>query len=71
MFSVSKKLMLYYVSRKKLIEDRMKEIISLTTKFDPVFKETEAYDMIMYDIHGGKKLRGVLTLLTCEALGGI
>lgn len=70
MFSVSKKLMLYYVSRKKLIEDRMKKIISLTTKSDHIFKETEAYDMIMYGIHGGKKLRGVLTLLTCEALGG-
>ncbi len=70
MMSVSEKLMMYYLSRKRLIEERMKEIVSLTTKFDPVFKETEAYDMVMYGIHGGKKLRGVLTLLTCEALGG-
>ncbi len=62
--------MLYYVSRKKLIERRMKEILSLTVKVDPVFKNTEAYEMIMYGVHGGKKLRGVLTLLTCEALGG-
>ncbi len=62
--------MLYYVSRKKLIERRMKEILSLAVKVDPVFKNTEAYEMIMYGVHGGKKLRGVLTLLTCEALGG-
>lgn len=67
---ISKELISYYESRKKTIERRMEQIISSSVKFDPLFKHTDTYSMLMYGLEGGKKLRGILTVLVCEALNG-
>ena len=61
--------MSYYESRKKLIEDRIEQLISNVT-LDPIFERTNVREMLLYSLKGGKKLRGVLTLLICEELGG-
>ena len=64
-----KSFILYYEDRRKLIENRIEYLVDNVT-LDPIFEKTNVKEMLLYSLKGGKKLRGVLTLLVCEALGG-
>lgn len=59
----------YYESRRKLIEDRIEHLL-FNVSSDSLLKQVNLYEMLSYSLRGGKKLRGVLTLLVCENLGG-
>lgn len=52
----------YIESRRKIIEERISEEIR--------GYEEEIAEITHYIVHGGKRLRGVLTILVTEALGG-
>jgi len=46
--------MSYYESRKKLIEDRIEQLISNVT-LDLIFERTNVREMLLYSLKGGKK----------------
>jgi len=60
--SLFKELIEYIDSRKEIIEQKIREELSEY--------EEEVKEVARYIIHGGKRLRGVLTLLVAETLGG-
>jgi len=53
----------YWASRKPLLEDRLREVLEGV-------EEARAVEVARYIAEGGKRFRGMLTMLTCEALGG-
>lgn len=59
----------YYESRRKLIENRIEHLL-FNISSNSLLKQVDLYEMLSYSLKGGKKLRGVLTLLVCETLGG-
>ncbi len=53
----------YWGSRREVLERRLREVLE-------GIEEAGAIEVARYIAEGGKRFRGMLTMLTCEALGG-
>jgi len=54
-------------SRKKLIEEALKQFLPLPNKYSDFLHKSLHYSLFA----GGKRIRPLLTLVTCETLGGV
>ncbi len=53
----------YWETRRKIIDEKINEMLANDV-------EASMIDIAQYIVRGGKRFRGVLTLLSCESLGG-